>query len=150
MVFRGAENKMYLKNSNYPGMGWAGLGWAKLDWHGLGRITRHRVTNSGWLMEWYCSELSGASSSFIRWIGFFCRVEGRSLQLKRLFGVVHDRSSNPKIHLIPAKDQVRRDIRSFNLCFNNKKFYLHKIFLPIWGTFWKKNVSVKRDTNIEF
>ena len=42
---------MYLKNSNYPGMGWAGLGWAKLDWHGLGRITRHRVTNSGWLME---------------------------------------------------------------------------------------------------
>ena len=37
---------MYLKNSNYPGMGCAGLGWA-----GLGRITRHRVTNSGWLME---------------------------------------------------------------------------------------------------
>ena len=27
---------MYLKNSNYPGMGWAGLGWAGLGWAGMG------------------------------------------------------------------------------------------------------------------
>ena len=23
---------MYLKNSNYPGMGWAGLGWTGMGW----------------------------------------------------------------------------------------------------------------------
>ena len=35
-------------------------------------------------------------------------------------------------------------LRYFNLCFNDKNFYLHKIFLPIWATkFQKSNIYVK-------